>query len=637
MSGTCLNCIVLVKQVPDVSNIPEDAWDTESGTLRRAALESILNPLDLHALTFAHGITAASPGSQTIYLTMGPPRASEVLLDCLSRAPGEGVLLTDRAFAGADTVATAYALGCAIRRIERELFDGNRDYLVVAGMQSVDGDTAQVPPQIAEELGIEQIAYVRSATAGPGLTVDRIGPVGIETIRPTRFPVLLTLTDCTSPLYRSFHRAREARHAPIHEWSAASVGADPTRIGLKGSRTQVTRLFAPAQANARTCVMAHDPRELLRLIEAAYRAGPRSLGADPEGDYVLGDRTPTYHGEFWVYAEREGETIHPASLGLLGTARQLADLVGQSVGAVLAGEAPASLSDELIAFGADRVYRIDDPLLSTFIPSVTATAVAAAVARHQPQVLLFGATPLGRELAPRVAYASDCGLTADCTRLELGDHAKGPLVAVLKQTRPALGGNVMATILTRASPTQMATVRPGVFGLPARDPDRSGEVVAVPVELAAGAVGVEIIKVVSAAPSASLRDADLIVAGGHGVGSARAFQALAPPLARSLGALLGASSEVGASRLAVEDGYAGRDRQVGQTGQTVAPHLYVALGISGAVQHISGMQRSDVVVAINRDPHARIFQNADVGMVGDVTRIVPELISALEVPGHAGA
>lgn len=634
-----MNCIVLVKQVPDVSNIPEDAWDTESGTLRRAALESILNPLDLHALTFAHSIAASTPGSRTVYLTMGPPRAREMLLDCRSRAPGEAVLLTDRAFAGADTVATAYALGCAIRRIEREFFDGSRDYLIVAGMQSVDGDTAQVPPQIAQELGIEQITYVRSATAGPGLAVDRIGPLGTETLRPTRFPVLLTLTDCTAPLYRSFHFARQARQATVHEWSAASVGADPGRIGLSGSRTQVTRLFAPAGAGDRRCVLAHDPMELLRLIEEAYRAGPHAAAAAPDTNYILGDRTPTYRGEFWVYAERDGVAIHPASLGLLGTARRLADLVGQPVGAVLAGQAPASASEGLIAFGADRVYRIDDPLLHDFIPSLFATAVATAVLRHRPQVLLFGATPLGRELAPRVAYASDCGLTADCTSLELGDHAKGSrsLVAVLKQTRPALGGNIMATILTRASTTQMATVRPGVFSVPARDPNRTGDVVDVPVDLDASAIGVEIVRVVPADPSASLRDAELIVAGGHGVGSQREFQVLVPALARSLGALLGARGEVGASRVAVEEGYAGRDRQVGQTGQTVAPRLYVALGISGAVQHISGMQRADVVVAINRDPRARIFHHADVGMVGDLTRVVPELISAAEVPEHAGA
>jgi len=153
-----MDCIVLVKQVPDISHIPEDAWDRDRGTLRRAMLDSVLNPLDLHALTFARRLVADDPHARTVYLTMGPPMAREVLVDCLSRAPGEAVLLTDHAFAGADTGATAYSLACAIRRIERELFGGSRDYVIVTGMQSDDGDTAQVPPQVAEELGIDHVA-----------------------------------------------------------------------------------------------------------------------------------------------------------------------------------------------------------------------------------------------------------------------------------------------------------------------------------------------------------------------------------------------------------------------------------------------------------------------------------------------
>jgi electron transfer flavoprotein alpha subunit len=627
-----MHCIVLVKQVPDVANIPEDAWDTEHGTLRRAMLESILNPLDLHALTFAHSITADDPEAKTVYLTMGPPQAREMLLDCLSRVPGEAILLTDRAFAGADTIATAYALGCAIRRVERELFDGSRDYVIVAGMQSVDGDTAQVPPQIAQELGLEQIAYVRSPRIGPGFELERIGPSGTETVRPRRFPVLVTLTDCTETRYRSFHLAREARRATIREWDAASVGAEPDRIGLRGSRTQVTQLFSPREDNARSCVLVQRADELVELIASAYRAGPHHAAADEGPTYALNGRTPTYTGEFWVYAEHGDEGIRSASLALLGKARQLADLVGAPVGAVLAGESAGNLPRELIACGADRVYRIEHPLLAAFIPSVHAAAVAAAVRAHRPQVLLFGATPLGRELAPRVAHAADCGLTADCTRLELGDHVKGStsLVGVLKQTRPALGGNVMATILTRASTTQMATVRPGVFGLPVRDAARVGEVVDVPFEIGVDEIGVEVVSVAPAPASSALRDAEIVVAGGRGLHSRAEFETLLPALAGDLGALLGARSEVGASRMAVEEGWAGRDHQVGQTGQTVAPRLYLALGISGAVQHVSGMQRSDIVVAVNRDPRAQIFRHADLGIVGDVGEVVPELIRAAE-------
>ena len=160
---------------------------------------------------------------------MGPPQARETLIDCLSRAPGEAVLLTDRAFAGADTVATAYSLACAVRRIEKEMLGGSRDYVIVTGMQSVDGDTAQVPPQVAEELGIEHIAYAQAVETEPELAVRRIGPQGTEIVRPLRYPVLVTVTACMDPLYRSFHQARDARSGPIEEWSAESVG--PRRSG----------------------------------------------------------------------------------------------------------------------------------------------------------------------------------------------------------------------------------------------------------------------------------------------------------------------------------------------------------------------------------------------------------------------
>jgi electron transfer flavoprotein alpha subunit len=237
---------------------------------------------------------------------------------------------------------------------------------------------------------------------------------------------------------------------------------------------------------------------------------------------------------------------------------------------------------------------------------------------------------MGRELAPRIAYACDSGLTADCTKLEIGDYAKGGqnLVAILKQTRPALGGNIMATIMTKDSPTQMATVRPGVFKVPARDDTRTGEVVRIAPDLGDSGEGVVITPVESFVSKVSIRDAKIIVAGGHGIRSRADFDGLLGSLAESLEGLLGDGAKVGASRHAVEDGYTSHDYQVGQTGQTVAPKLYVAVGISGAVQHISGMQMSDTVVAINKDPRARIFNYADFGVVGDLETVVPQLVRA---------
>jgi electron transfer flavoprotein alpha subunit len=627
-----VDCIVLVKQTPDVSNIPEDAWDREKGTLRRSLLDSVLNPLDLHALTFAHHLTGGAPGTRTIFLSMGPPQAREVLVDCLSRVPGEAVLLSDTAFAGADTAATAYSLACAIRRIEREIFGGSRDYVIVTGMQSVDGDTAQVPPQVAEELGIEHIAYAKGIETAPGIRVRRIGPEGIEDVSPSRFPVLITVTACTAPLYRTLEQSRRARTSPLREWNAASVGADPARIGLRGSWTHVCRLFSPREDRAKTCEFVHDLPELIRRIQARYLQAAPGAHVDAGEAYRLDSKEPTYRGEFWVFAEREGEGVRLVTLELLGRARRLADSLGEKVGAVLPCDSAGDRPSQLMAAGANTVYILEHPLLRSFLTIPHKEAVARLVRERRPQVMLFGASPLGRELAPRIAYACRCGLTADCTRLEIGDFSKGDLnlVGVLKQTRPALGGNVMATIITKGSPTQMATVRPGVFKAPPPGPSRTGEVLRVQVELDARAVGLEVSPVESFAAKVSIRDAEVIVAGGHGFRSRRDFDAYLQPLALGLGRLLGAKAKVAASRMAVEDGLTTHDYQVGQTGQTVQPRLYVAIGISGAVQHITGMQGSEIVVAINKDPQARIFNYADFGVVGDIETDVPDLIRAVE-------
>ncbi len=631
-AGRPLNCIVLVKQVPDVSNIPEDAWDREKGTLKRAMLDSILNPLDLQALTFARRITETDANSRTIYLSMGPPQARETLIDCLSRVPGEAILLTDRAFAGADTVATAYSLACAIRRIEREIFGGDRRYVIVTGMQSVDGDTAQVPPQIAEELGIEHIAYAKGVEVQPDLAVTRIGPQGTEIVRPLKYPVLVTVTACMDPLYRAFHLAREANSGEVREWSAESVGADPARTGLQGSRTQVYRIFSPSEERSKACEFVHDPAELIDLIKTRYQAaGSRSRTVEGE-PYNLDGKTPTYAGEFWVLAEREGDGIRSVSLELLGKARELAAGLGVMVGAVLPCDDAGDLPQELIARGADKVYAIEHPLLGEYLPMPYKTAISRLVCERRPQVMLFGATPMGRELAPRVAYACSSGLTADCTKLEIGDYTKGSLslVGILKQTRPALGGNIMATILTKDSDTQMATVRPGVFRVPPPDPARTGEIIRVKADLDVKQLRLRSVAVESLAGKVSIRDADILVAGGHGLRSKKDFERLLHPIAEGLGRLLGGNAKVGASRIAVEDGFTTHDHQVGQTGQTVQPRLYVAIGISGAVQHISGMQGSEIIVAINKDPKARIFNYADFGMVGDIETILPGLTRVLD-------
>jgi electron transfer flavoprotein alpha subunit len=378
--------------------------------------------------------------------------------------------------------------------------------------------------------------------------------------------------------------------------------------------------------------MVTDMGVLARKLKDKYRLATGGPAVHEEGAYQLDGREPTYKGGFWVLAEREGDGIKSISLELLGKARELAQFLGEEVAAVLPCAEAGDLPQELIAHGADTVYVVEHPALAQYAPLPYRAAVAPIVRDHKPQVMLFGATPMGRELAPRIAYACDSGLTADCTKLEIGDYQKGSqnLVAILKQTRPALGGNIMATIMTKDSPTQMATVRPGVFKIPPRDDTRTGEVIRTSLDLGDAADGLEITPVDSFVSKVDLHGAKIIVAGGHGIRNKVDFERFLTPLATGLETMLGDGAEVAASRHAVEDGFKTHDYQVGQTGQTVAPRLYVAVGISGAVQHVSGMQMSDTVLAINKDPRARIFNYADFGVVGDLESVVPQLVKAVE-------
>jgi electron transfer flavoprotein alpha subunit len=633
-----MNIIVLVKQVPDISHIPEEAWDHEKGTLKRGVLDTVFNPLDLQALTFAcqmRDTHSLSGKGRVVALTMGPNQAREMLEDCLSRGADEAVLLTDMKFAGADTPATAYALAQAVRKIGQEILNDN-SYVLISGMQSVDGDTAQVPPQVAEALDIEHIAYARSFRFDPQgtLLVDRIGPKGIETVQPTHYPVLITTTNCVLPVNRSFHRLRSAcvaGAAKLHIWGADAIRADEDKTGFKGSRTWVYRIFSSVHQRAKPCEYPKAMEDLLDRLERDYKRGPRKA-VEARAPYVLGDRTPSYQGEVWVFAEQENGVLADVSRELLGKAKELGRSLKEKVAAVLVGDNVQGLTQDLFAAGADKVYLAEHGLLKDFLPFPYKKTVAAMVLRYRPQIVLFGATPLGRELAPRIAYATGAGLTADCTGLEIDDHIKGDevLVAILKQTRPALGGNIMATIMTKDSPFQMATVRPGVFKALSPALSGKGEIVRFEPALEDKDLRSRIILSKPALEKAHLEEADIIVCGGRGMGSRADFEKYLPPLAQALARWLKCQVEVAGSRMAVEDGFIGHERQVGQTGQTVAPKLYIAIAVSGAVQHITGMQNAGVVLALNKDPHARIYNYSDYGIVADFEDAVPELIEAIQ-------
>jgi len=333
----------------------------------------------------------------------------------------------------------------------------------------------------------------------------------------------------------------------------------------------------------------------------------------------LAPRPQTPPDGVWVLAEQRRGELAPVTMELLGEARRLAETLNVKVAAVLLGDGVAHLCDALLTAGANQVYLVEHPRLADFVEETYAAALTELAQKFQPEIILAGATYLGRAFIPQVAAGLRTGLTADCTAFAIDPDQR-----LLLQTRPAFGGNIMATIITPRTYPQMATARPGVFkpAPPAAAP--SGEVIRVEMAALERPPRCRFVATVAEIKERiPLNAAEVIVAGGRGLKEARHVKLL-----EELADLLGGA--VGASRAAVDAGWIPYAQQIGQTGKTVSPKLYIACGISGATQHLVGMQSSDVIVAINKDPQAPIFQVADVGLVGDLFEIVPALIQEIK-------
>ncbi|MBQ1214998.1 MAG: electron transfer flavoprotein subunit alpha/FixB family protein [Firmicutes bacterium] len=343
----------------------------------------------------------------------------------------------------------------------------------------------------------------------------------------------------------------------------------------------------------------------------------------------------------WVFAEQRQGKIMGVALELIGEATKLAKDIDDEtkVAAVLVGNNIDHLAKECFEYGADMVYMLQDPLLENFTTDAYAKVMTEAMEEYKPDIVLYGATHIGRDLAPRIAARAHTGLTADCTHLDVSvakyiEFAKANTTLDtstldpnspdkgLKMTRPAFGGNLMATIISPRTRPQMATVRPGVMSKNERVEGRTGEIVNVAVKLEAADVRTKVLEIVKEAKEmVSLTDADIICSGGRGLGGPEGFE-LIKAFADKVGGV------VGSSRACVDNGWIDHAHQVGQTGTTVKPQIYFACGISGAIQHLAGMQNSDIIVAINKDPDAPIFEVADYGIVGDLYKVIPQIMEA---------
>lgn len=332
--------------------------------------------------------------------------------------------------------------------------------------------------------------------------------------------------------------------------------------------------------------------------------------------------------EVWVYIEQNNGKIADVSLELLGKGSELARQLNVKTGAVLIGENVKPLVDTLYQYGADKVYLADSPQLKFYTTLPYANIVVNMVKEHEPQIVLYGATTTGRDVAPRVTSELRVGLTADCTNLQIGDYVKPSAKEgnkeyknILYQIRPAFGGNIVATIVSPDHRPQMATVREGVMKANAPEKGRKGEIIEYKGELSKDLFVTEIVKRIQKEKTVDLKAASIIVSGGMGVGTKDNFKLL-----HELAHILG--GQVGGSRAAVDAGLIGKDHQIGQTGTTVRPKLYIAVGISGQIQHMAGMSESNRIIAINNDPNAPIFNIAQYGIVGDLCEILPKMIEA---------
>ena len=332
----------------------------------------------------------------------------------------------------------------------------------------------------------------------------------------------------------------------------------------------------------------------------------------------------------YVFAQQVDNEINNIAFELIGKGKDLANALGTDVTAVLVGSNVKNLADELGEYGADRVIVVDDPELKEYRTEAYAHALASVIKKYKPDVFLVGATAIGRDLGPRVSARIHTGLTADCTQLEIGDFPINPIPGKeqlhnqLLMTRPAFGGNTIATIACPEFRPQMATVRPGVMQKLPKEAGRKAVIEEFNPGFTPDNKYVEILKVVKAVNDvADIMDAKILVSGGRGVGSAENFKLL-DDLAEAIG------GTVSCSRAVVDAGWKSKDLQVGQTGKTVRPNVYFAIGISGAIQHLAGMEESDLIIAINKDETAPIFDVADYGIVGDLNKIVPMLTEKIK-------
>src|SRR5579884_187155 len=573
-----MRIVVAVKYVPVLRAL---RFDPVTRRLVREGVPGEPSAFDLRALEGALALRARH-GGEVVALTMGPPAARAALLECLALGADRGVHLCDPALAGSDTLATARALAAALREEAADL--------VLLGRASVDAETGQVGPEVAELLDLPQATAVARLEIDPAartFVAERETDDGAETVMGP-LPALVTVGEDFAPERFPTRAERQAAAAkPIAVRTLAQLGLDPATVGTAGSPTWVAGL-EPVEIRRRAEILTGEsPAALARALGERLRA-LAPLRPEPP---PLVARGPGAGDPVWVVAEAGPWGWRPVTAELLAEAADLAHA------------------------GADRVLVADDPALAPYTTEEHAAVLATAIRARRPRLVLLASTVRGRDLAPRVAARLGLGLTGDAIDLDVDAEGR------IRQLKPAFGGTIVAPILSRTTPV-MATVRPGVLPAARPDPARRAVVERLAVAVPPARVRVTATHPVSAGPEATLDAAALVLGVGRGVGGPEGVAEVAA-LAARLGAALAATRDV------TDAGWLPRRLQVGLTGHAIAPQVYVALGVRGAMEHLVGLRRAGTIVAVNTDPKAPIFTSADLGLVTDVAAILPHLEAAL--------
>src|SRR5581483_2902599 len=621
-----LTILVCIKQVPLLSAL---RFDSETRRIVREGVPLEINELDIYALTEAIRLRDLH-GGEVIAMTMGPPQAREALATALAMGVDRAIHLNDRAFAGADTAATARALALAIRQCFQKQAECD---LILCGRHSIDAETAQVGPEIAEMLDLPQVSAVQKIDLQRHndtreAIVTRETDEGNETLI-IPLPALLTtvekLNEGIWPDEHAIRTASEQAGERIQVISAAELQVEPRLLGQPGSPTWVAEVSADPYAREGRVIAENDPEKSVELLIADLEAhgllqGTRSDNTASSAP-LRRQNEPLPGKALWVIAERSSygpRALRRITFELLGKGCELAATLQGELAAVLIG-APgvATHASTLAAYGAERIYIVEDAALEHYTTDGYTAAITELIQRYQPAVVLMGSTADGRDLAPRLAARLNLGLTGDCIDLGIDEQQR------LVQYKPAFGGSIISSILSNTTPA-MATLRPGMLSAIAPDSNRKPTIEQVTIrsdiseQIRARIVGRE----QHDTGVAELESARTIIGVGMGVGEPEQYQPV-----YQLAELLEAA--IGATRNVTDKGWLPKQKQIGLTGRAVAPQLYIALGIRGAAEHIAGIRKAGYVLSINKNKRAAIFKHSDLGVVGDVHVLLPLLIEQL--------